>query len=144
MQGLVRPLLNVYPLELGATEAQQITMSQVVTLPATIKMIFGFVSDNYPILGYRRKPYMLLGWMLASGIILTLLLSSDLSMSYDEECLPIPPIDAPSLQWLGSCFFIFGIGMWLADVMADSLVAEKARLEPLAIRGSLQLARMHI
>jgi hypothetical protein len=138
MQGLVRPLLNVYPLELGATEAQQITMSQVVTLPATIKMIFGFVSDNYPILGYRRKPYMLLGWLLASGIILVLLLSSNLSMSYDDDCLPIPPTDAPSLQWLGSCFFIFGIGMWLADVMADSLVAEKARLEPLAIRGSLQ------
>jgi hypothetical protein len=139
MQGLVRPLLNVYPLELGATEAQQITMSQIVTLPATIKMIFGFVSDNYPILGYRRKPYMLMGWLLASGIILVLLLSSDLSMSYDDDdFLPIPPIDAPSLQWLGTCFFIFGIGMWLADVMADSLVAEKARLEPLAIQGTLQ------
>lgn len=138
MQGLYRPLLNVYPLELGATEAQQTSMLQIVQLPATIKMIFGFVSDNYPILGYRRKPYMLLGWSLASVFILALFLSSDLSMSYDENGLPIPPVDAPSLQWLGSCFFIFGIGIWVADVMADSLVVEKARLEPPAFRGSLQ------
>jgi Na+/melibiose symporter-like transporter len=138
MQGLVRPLLNVYPIDLGASEAQQTTILSIVQLPATIKILFGFVSDNYAIMGYRRKPYMLLGWTLASGIILAFWLSSDLSMSYDEDDQPIPPIDAPSLQWLGSCFFIFGIGMWMADVMADSLVAEKSRLEPEAIRGSLQ------
>jgi hypothetical protein len=138
MQGLVRPLLNVYPLDLSATEAQQTTLSSVVTLPATLKILFGFLSDNFSILGYRRKPYMLLGWTIASSIIMALVLSSNLSMSYTEDNLPIPPANAPSLEWLSAAFFIFGMGMWMADVMADSLVAEKARLEPEAIRGSLQ------
>jgi hypothetical protein len=48
-QGLSRPLLNVYPLDLGAGEAQQATIGLVVMMPATLKIIFGFLSDNFPI-----------------------------------------------------------------------------------------------
>ena len=33
---------------------------------------------------------------------------------------------------------IFGTGFWFADVMGDSIVAEKAKLEPVASRGQLQ------
>lgn len=138
MQGLVRPLLNVYPLDLGATEAQQTSLSAVVTLPATAKILFGFVSDNFAIFGYRRKPYMLAGWLAASFILLVLVATADLSMAYSDGNVPIPPVNAPSLQWLSASFFLFGIGMWMADVMADSLVAQKARLEPESCRGSLQ------
>ena len=138
MQGLVRPLLNVYPIELGATEAQQTTLSAVVTLPATLKIVFGFISDNSCIYGYRRKPYMLFGWLLVSSLMAILCLSYDLTMTYDEYDRPLPPVNAPSLQFLSVTFFLFGIGMWMADVMADSLVAQKVCLEPDATRGSLQ------
>jgi hypothetical protein len=55
MQGLSRPFLNVYPLALGATEAQQITLPTLVTLPSTFKLVFGFVSDTMPVFGKRRK-----------------------------------------------------------------------------------------
>ncbi len=44
----------------------------------------------------------------------------------------------PSIAFLSLMTFVMGMGMWFADVMADSLVAEKARLEPLASRGTLQ------
>jgi hypothetical protein len=59
-------LLNVYPLALGATEAQQTTFATIVTLPAAFKIIFGFTTDNFPLGGYRRKPYLFLGWCGAS------------------------------------------------------------------------------
>ena len=63
LQGLMGPLINVYPLDLGTTEAQQITLSSIRSLPATFKLLFGFLSDTVPVCGYRRKSYMLCGWL---------------------------------------------------------------------------------
>jgi hypothetical protein len=37
---------SVYPLELGATEAQQTTVSVLRSLPATLKIVYGFLSDT--------------------------------------------------------------------------------------------------
>jgi BT1 family len=149
-QGFYRPLLNVYPLDLHATEAQQSTLTFVVSLPATTKIIYGFLSDNYPLFGYRRKPYMVLGWSIVSLMMILLRCSADLSMSYESSTtkskssaattttmtlapvainavtrhkhMSVPPINAPSIDWLALCFFLFGLGLWLADVMADSIV----------------------
>jgi hypothetical protein len=120
----------VYPLDLYATEAQQGTLAFIVFLPATIKILFGFLSDNYPIFGYRRKPYMLLGWCIVSIEMVVFLGSADLTMSYDiaatassnNHQVSVPPKNAPSIKGLSICFLIFGIGLWLADVMADSIV----------------------
>ena len=55
IKGLMAPFVNVYPLDLNATEAQQATVSALRGLPASLKLAFGFMSDNYPLLGYRRK-----------------------------------------------------------------------------------------
>jgi hypothetical protein len=137
--GLNRPLLNVYPLDLGGTEAQQATMNLVVLLPSTMKILFGFLSDNYPLLGYRRKPYMFLGWLAVVLIMCTFYMSADLSIEYNDITGDaMPPPNAPSIEWLGVTFFTFGVGMWLADVMGDSIVAEKARLETEENKGQLQ------
>lgn len=83
LQGLSAPLVNVYPLELGASEAQQVTVSSIRGIPATFKLAFGFLSDNVPLGGYRRKSYMFLGWLVASLSMITLATFSDLSM--DKE-----------------------------------------------------------
>jgi BT1 family len=159
LQGLVRPLLNVYPLELGATEAQQTTLATIVTIPAAFKLIFGFVSDNLPLFGYRRKSYMLVGWWGATATTAFLIYSYELRRpvkvvkAVDEHNVTnatmnseIDPMEtnrytsdsSPPLQVLSAVFFLFGCSMWIADVMADSIVAQKARLEPAQQRGSLQ------
>ena len=49
-----------------------------------------------------------------------------------------PPEDAPSIPFLTFTLLLFGTGFWFADVMGDSLVAEKAKLEPPESRGQLQ------
>ena len=129
VQGLSGPLMNVYPLDLGATEAAQVTLSTVIILPATIKIFYGFLSDCVPILGARRKPYMMLGWWMVSCTMISLLVSSDLSMSYDKETgAPMPPTSAPSIESLSGLFFLLGVGLWMADVMGDSLVVSSNRL----------------
>jgi len=148
MQGMFRPLLNVYPLQLGATEAQQTTVAAIATLPCAFKLLYGFWSDNFPLAGYRRKPYMLLGWMLSSAAAAALASTSDLSLPRYFEGggdtgvggneIVNPPDDAPSIRWLSATFFLYGVGLWIADVMADSLVAQKARIEPHRRKGELQ------
>lgn len=125
LQGLSGPLINVYPLDLGATQAQQVTVSSIRSLPASFKLVFGFISDNFPISGYRRKSYMLIGWVLASVSFMSLIWFSDLSGIVDGRV----PADAPSVGFLSVSLLGFGTGFWLADVMGDSIVAEKAKLE---------------
>jgi len=147
--GLSSPLINAYPLDLGASEAQQTSISAIRSLPASFKLIFGFLSDSKPLMGYRRKSYMMVGWMLCGGSYLLLFLGSNLNMQLGERgCSAksqvdqqeaIPPDDAPSMPFLSFCALMAETGMWFADVMGDSIVAEKAKLEPPDQRGSIQV-----
>jgi hypothetical protein len=158
VQGLVYPLLNTYTLALGATEAQQTTLLTLKELPSCFKIMFGFWSDNVPIGGLRRKPYLVLGWAFSSLSLLPLLLLSDLNVyssannyeldvntnmnvtSEENKNLAhfIAPEGAPSMPLLSVCCFLWATGLWLADVMGDSLVAEKAKYETDDNRGNLQ------
>jgi hypothetical protein len=154
LQGLSGPFCNVYPLDLNASEAQQATISSLKSLPSTFKLAFGFLSDNIPLAGYRRKSYMLIGWAVTSLSMCLLLLFSDLSMeavelsqeengeANNDRYLPVAT-DAiigapPSIPFLSFTLLMFGTGFWFADVMGDSIVAEKAKLEPESSRGQLQ------
>lgn len=127
LQGLSSPLVNVFPLDLGATPAQQTSISAIRSLPASFKLVFGFMSDNLAILGYRRKPYMFIGWLLASLSLFVLLMSSNLNIrSRGAGCFKIDldfvddddsgriPDDAPSIGFFSLCLFGFGTGFWVA------------------------------
>jgi hypothetical protein len=147
LQGLSSVMVNVFPLDLGANEAQQTTLRTLRSLPASFKLLFGFWSDNVPIAGYRRKPYMLAGWLLACASQVVLLTFSNLDITATgtgcfaddtDQLSPDIPANAPSVAFFASTLLTFGIGFWMADVMGDSMVAEKAKLEPNHSRGSVQ------
>ena len=168
LQGLSGPFTNVYPLDLNASEAQQTTISSLKSLPSTFKLAFGFFSDNVPLAGYRRKSYMLLGWAIASLSMIILFTFSDLSVEAlafnNEQTMSNGDGSSgryllrhlqssstshfgeqtnivgapPSIPFLSFTLLMFGSGFWFADVMGDSLVAEKAKLEPESSRGHLQ------
>ena len=147
LQGLSSVMVGVFPLDLGATEAQQTTLRSLRGLPASFKLIFGFWSDNVPIMGYRRKPYMLAGWFIASASQFSLLFFSNLQLDAsgagcfadaNADVDPVVPTNAPTIPFFAASLLLFGMGFWLADVMGDSMVAEKAKLEPPHSRGSVQ------
>ena len=150
LQGLSSVIINVLPLDLGASEAQQTTVSSIRSLPSSFKLLFGFLSDNVPLSGYRRKPYMLIGWGIAALAMASLLCFSNLRVparnagcfrSRDDvadDTQDEIPSDAPTIPFLSVCLLLFGVGFWMADVMGDSIVAEKAKLEPEYQRGSIQ------
>ena len=118
LQGLSGPLINVYPLDLGATEAQQTTISTLKSLPASLKLIFGFVSDNLPICGYRRKSYMMIGWGLSAFAYGSLLFTTDLTLTEEEyekddgstATRTVVPINSPSIPFFCFMTFLFGTG----------------------------------
>lgn len=149
LQGLSSVMAGVFALDLGASEAQQTTIRSLRGLPSSFKLFFGFWSDNVPIQGYRRKPYMLAGWFMASASQFSLLFLSNLHLdgsgtgcfaSDGADVDPVVPSNAPSVPFFAACLLAFGTGFWMADVMGDSMVAEKAKLEPAHSRGSVQSA----
>lgn len=152
LQGCIRPLLNVYPIDLGANEAQQTTLASIAMLPSAFKIVFGFLSDTVPIAGYRRKPYLLAAWLFTTLLMAVLLMFCDLTRpepindpnNDDDTNRDEPHIVGsaanrrPTIPFLTLVFFATGCGIWMADAMIDSFVAQKARLEPEHAQGSLQ------
>lgn len=46
----------------GSSPAQQNILFTLGALPWSFKLVYGFISDNFPIGGKRRKPYFIIGW----------------------------------------------------------------------------------
>ncbi|MBA4446856.1 folate/biopterin family MFS transporter [Cylindrospermopsis raciborskii CS-506_D] len=92
----------------------------IVTLPWMIKPLFGFVSDTFPIFGYRRRPYLILSGILgaASWIALATLVDSTWKATITVT--------------------LSSLAIAVSDVIVDSLVVERARLESHSKAGSLQ------
>ena len=106
--------------ELGLNPAEVSALVGVAMLPWMVKPLFGFISDGLPILGYRRRPYLILAGLLGAISWVTLATVVD---SAWEATLAIA---------LGSFSIAF------SDVIVDSLVVERARNESLGAAGSLQ------
>jgi len=89
---------------------QSLAMGVVMYIPFSLKIFFAFLSDGMPILGQRRKPYMLFGTLLA-GITLGAL---------DPR---------PNIQITSLLLFLATLGLVWCDTMVDTLVVERMRHE---------------
>ena len=110
--------------ELHASPAlQQIILGVVMLLPWQFKVVYGFVSDSLPIFGQHRKPYMLFGLC-----VFTLCW-----ISFGTTAASHPSIGP-------TCMFLFmgTFGLIFTDVMADTLVVERMKLEQKKDIGSMQ------
>ncbi|MEB3148054.1 MAG: folate/biopterin family MFS transporter [Sphaerospermopsis sp.] len=105
--------LQLSPVEVSA-------LLGIVALPWMIKPLFGFISDGLPIFGYRRRPYLVLSGILGAGAWVSL--GTIVNNSWAATI-------AIALSSLSVAF---------SDVIVDSLVVERARVETQAKAGSLQ------
>lgn len=106
--------------DLGLTPAEVAAMTGIATAPWTIKPLFGFLSDGFPILGYRRRPYLILSGVMGALSWLAL---------------------ATVVQGAGAALTVLTLGslsVAVGDVIVDSLVVERARQESQSDAGSLQ------
>lgn len=95
----------------------------LVSLPWSLKFILGSLSDGIPILGYRRKSWLLIGWVL-----------------YIIAAMSLALFEKPSFIATSAFSFIMTCSYILADVCNDALCVERARHEQEEIKGAIQTA----
>jgi hypothetical protein len=98
------------------------------------------LNDCMPIVGYRRKPYMVIGWSICS-FMLALIWLTPLPEPYrcrdNLQCV----CNAHAASKGGKFAFLMmgaAMGYVVADVAADGLTVEYARREPQESRGHTQ------
>ena len=132
------------------------TVRVIMQLPWSFKFALGMLNDTVPIAGYRRKPYMAIGWAFCA-LMLVLLWRQPLPDPYwcrregggssqchtngtsGETAATVCNEDASeqggqyALMMMAAAF-----GYVVADVAADGLTVEFARREPEHRRGKTQ------
>ncbi|GAB9474638.1 Folate-biopterin transporter [Globisporangium polare] len=151
LPGVIYPVLQGY---LSAEGTIVVSATLLVQLPWSFKVFFGILSDCFPIGGYRRRPYMVLGWTFCCSMLLFMA----------RLDVPAPYFGDPSMHfsnpddWTGAQrasinkdapgaagqyvvpMMLAAFGYLVAEVSADAMVVEHAQCEPLATRGQVQAA----
>jgi folate/biopterin transporter len=105
---------------LGLNPAQVAALMGISALPWIIKPLFGFLSDGLPIFGYRRRSYLIISGILGAFSWITL----------------ATVVNSPWSATLA--ILLTSLSVAISDVIADSIVVERARKESLGKAGSLQ------
>lgn len=116
---LLYPILIV---KSGATASLMAASYAVVMVFWSYKIVFGFLSDCFPIFGYKRKPYIVIGWSFCAVVLMLLADKGD-------------DIDPRNLVIMLS---IANLGYVWADVSADGFMVWVAHREPIEKRGKMQ------
>jgi len=127
------------------------TASTLIAWPWSLKFLFGAVNDCMPIWGYRRKPYMMLGWLICAMALFALASTPlpepfwcDDGTKYVTKsndgtaatpCNPESPNSAGTLTFLMT---LASFGYCASDCAADGLTVTLARREPPETRGRTQ------
>ena len=116
---LLYPVLIV---KAGATANLMTASYAVVMLFWSYKIVFGFLSDCFPIFGYKRKPYIVIGWCFCAAVLIALA----------KEGNDIDP------RHLVIMFALANMGYVWADVASDGFMVWIAHREPIEKRGKMQ------
>jgi hypothetical protein len=145
----VYPVLQRY---LNMEGTQIVSASVLIKLPWSFKVFYGILSDCFPIFGYRRRPFMIIGWTMC-GLMLLLMATTKMGEPYymDSKLVNKKPslwtaadklninYDAPDVGGKLIVFMMLAaVGYVGADVAADGMVVELAQREPEAVRGTTQ------
>lgn len=106
--------------ELGLGAAEASALLGITAFPWVIKPIYGFLTDGLPIMGYRRKPYLIIAGILGSASWASL----------------ATVVETPTQAVVAST--VASLGVAVSDVVVDSLVVERARDDESASSGALQ------
>ncbi|PKA59744.1 Folate-biopterin transporter 1, chloroplastic [Apostasia shenzhenica] len=119
--GLARLAVSFYLKDdLHLDPAETAVISGFSSLPWLIKPLYGFVSDSFPLFGYRRRSYLILSGLLGA-------LSWSLMATFVD-----------SKYGAASCILLGSLSVAFSDVVVDSMVVERARGESQSTSGSLQ------
>ncbi|RLN56166.1 hypothetical protein BBJ29_003322 [Phytophthora kernoviae] len=149
LYSLVYPYLNNYLRMSGIATASAYVL---IALPWSLKTFFGIITDCYPIFGYRRRPYMVIGWAVCTicSLVMTVMPEGDpyypdnAWASLSESALTADQIaeinyDAPDngIKFV-LLMIIANLGMVLSFTAAGGTLVELSQRESEQRRGDLQ------
>jgi len=132
--GISRLAVSFYykdSLHLGPAELALVSSIQV--LPWVIKPLYGFISDGFPLFGYKRRSYLILSGLLGSVSWASLSLLAGCASANSCGLLgSVPAAASVALVTLSS------LGLAFSDVLVDALVVTRSRGADQSTAGSLQ------
>lgn len=120
-EGLISQPVKVMLKDWGQNAAQVATFSAMLALPWSIKPLYGLLTDFVPILGSRRRSYLLL---MSAATALGLL------------AVALFPAEQQTPRLLLLMLLIPTVGVAFTDVVVDALMVENG--QPLGLTGRLQ------
>ncbi|KAH9095547.1 hypothetical protein LEN26_017780 [Aphanomyces euteiches] len=149
LPSLAYPVFTVY---LRMEGYQIASYNQLVNLAWSLKLFPGILSDCFPIYGYKRKPYIFIGWILALICCLAKALTPFPPPHYGPETKgknlsALTPNETALYVNLNSAADGYQFILWsmvaafgyiIADVAADAMMVQHAQREPLHMRGRIQ------
>ena len=101
--------------ELHLGPAEMSALTGIFALPWTVKPIYGFISDGFPLFGYRRRSYLILAGLV--GALSYFLLGSNFMGLFDDNLVQAT---IASLLVSSAC-------VAFSDVVADGIVVQETR-----------------
>nr|CCA22349.1 FolateBiopterin Transporter (FBT) Family putative [Albugo laibachii Nc14] len=151
LPGMIYPLMQNY---LNVEGVQTVAARSLLTLPWSFKAFYGILTDCFPIFGYRRRPYIAIGWSICIAMLFCMAwiplgqpYYTDVSVrhvkpsSYTREQAATLNPSASMLEGKYTGMMMLAtFGYLLGDVAADAVVVEYAQREPEVTRGRTQSA----
>ncbi|KAG9403271.1 hypothetical protein AC1031_005917 [Aphanomyces cochlioides] len=131
---------------------QSASYKVLISLGWSSKIFFGILSDCLPVFGYKRRPYMVLGWSICGACCLVMAILPFPAPYYGKPGLSgLNNLTTEQLKFINegaptsaNLFIVLSmvasLGYVMADVAADAMVVQYAEREPIAIRGRIQTA----
>jgi len=129
--GICRLALSFYYKDvLHLTPVDLSVISSISAIPWIIKPLYGFISDTFPLFGYKRKSYLVLSGLLGSvswglmAYLATIINNGEM------------PGDAVATVYSVGLVMMSSLGLAFSDVLVDAIVVGKSRDQGSA--GALQ------
>jgi len=92
----------------------------IISLPWSIKLLYGLVADNFPICGSTRKAYLLLSGLISFLSLLPLVFHPDPTNTF---------LKSPKV--ITACLTLNGMAGAFVDVIIDALMVQQSRKDPI-------------
>ncbi|KAF0696073.1 Aste57867_13154 [Aphanomyces stellatus] len=146
------PIFNAY---LQMEGYQTSAYSVLVYMGLSFKLVYGMLSDCFPICGYRRKSWILIGWTIALVCLAMMAFVLPLGAPFCDRSktpychTPLARVPASALPYFnlrapdqGALFILLSMfvsmGYVIAECAVDAMIVQFGQREPLASRGRLQ------
>uniref|UniRef100_K3X0J6 Transmembrane protein n=1 Tax=Globisporangium ultimum (strain ATCC 200006 / CBS 805.95 / DAOM BR144) TaxID=431595 RepID=K3X0J6_GLOUD len=133
LTGVLRPHMSI---EFALSVQQNVSVQRLIEIPMALSFLVGLLSDCYPIMGLRRKGYMILGLVLNGASVFVV---AGISAHFESHEPKNGDRPSDAMVVLGIVMAaLASLGCIITYLCVHTRVIELSQREPLRTRGSIQ------